>query len=291
MEIQQSLGGGGKKNYLLKEEKIIPLQTDQNNGIINNKYSKNEVSMRNKIAFTLAEVLITLGVIGIVAAMTLPTVIQKHQQKVAVTRLKQTYSQLFQAINLAQAEYGDYKNWPEVLIYGTAYDPDDYNGSRKDYVVEFFDKYIIPHLKLSKKPVYAAIDTLGYRLYKTKDGRDYSFFSSGREVYVCELSNGVSLFMSIDGTSDKKMTRFLIFADINGKTKPNVLGRDLFLFRFTETGGSIIVPYGLGFNQIQSRDDFINACAENSSNSDDKNLYCTGLIAHDGWEIKKDFPW
>lgn len=43
--------------------------------------------MRTK-GFTLAEVLITLGIIGIVAAMTLPILIQKHQEKVTVTKVK-----------------------------------------------------------------------------------------------------------------------------------------------------------------------------------------------------------
>ena len=43
-------------------------------------------------AFTLAEVLITLGIIGIVAAMTLPAIIQKQQDKITVTKLKKMYS-------------------------------------------------------------------------------------------------------------------------------------------------------------------------------------------------------
>ena len=44
-----------------------------------------------KKAFTLAEVLITLGIIGIVAAMTLPTLIGKYQKKQTVTQLKKAY--------------------------------------------------------------------------------------------------------------------------------------------------------------------------------------------------------
>lgn len=47
--------------------------------------------------FTLAEVLITLGIIGIVAAMTLPTIVSKYQEKVLVERLKQSYSIFSQA--------------------------------------------------------------------------------------------------------------------------------------------------------------------------------------------------
>ena len=43
-------------------------------------------------AFTLSEVLITLGIIGIIAAMTLPSLVGRYQEKVTVTRLKKYYS-------------------------------------------------------------------------------------------------------------------------------------------------------------------------------------------------------
>ena len=50
-----------------------------------------------KIAFTLAEVLITLGIIGVVAALTLPSVIAKYQDKVTVTKVKKAYAMFSQA--------------------------------------------------------------------------------------------------------------------------------------------------------------------------------------------------
>lgn len=53
-------------------------------------------------AFTLAEVLITLGIIGIVAAMTLPTVISNHKKKTIETRLQKFYSVANQAIKLSE---------------------------------------------------------------------------------------------------------------------------------------------------------------------------------------------
>ena len=58
------------------------------------------------IAFTLAEVLITLGVIGVVAALTIPNVIAKYQEMAAVVRLKKSYSVVTNAINRAMAEEG-----------------------------------------------------------------------------------------------------------------------------------------------------------------------------------------
>ena len=55
-------------------------------------------------AFTLAEVLITLGIIGIVAAMTLPALIQKNNNQVVEARLKKFYSVMNQAIIQAEAD-------------------------------------------------------------------------------------------------------------------------------------------------------------------------------------------
>lgn len=59
----------------------------------------------NQFAFTLAEVLITLGIIGIVASLTLPALIQKHQDKELVVRTKKLYSDLSNALVLAQKDY------------------------------------------------------------------------------------------------------------------------------------------------------------------------------------------
>ena len=58
----------------------------------------------NKYGFTLAEVLITLGVIGVVAAMTLPSLTKKYQDKILLTQVKKSYSELENAVKLYAAE-------------------------------------------------------------------------------------------------------------------------------------------------------------------------------------------
>ena len=55
------------------------------------------LEMKNFKAFTLAEVLITLGIIGVVASLTMPSVISNQNEKKTVTRVKKAYSTLQQA--------------------------------------------------------------------------------------------------------------------------------------------------------------------------------------------------
>lgn len=57
-----------------------------------------------KTAFTLAEVLVTLGIIGVVSAMTLPTLTKNHQRKVYVTQLHKIYNEFQQATESAITE-------------------------------------------------------------------------------------------------------------------------------------------------------------------------------------------
>lgn len=64
-----------------------------------------------KSAFTLAEVLITLGIIGVVAAMTLPPLLSKYRSTVTVNELKKTYSELQQAIKMSEVYNGDFRYW------------------------------------------------------------------------------------------------------------------------------------------------------------------------------------
>lgn len=61
------------------------------------------------IAFTLAEVLITLGIIGIVAALTIPNIIAGYRKKVVETRLAKLYSSINQAIKISEIKNGDCK--------------------------------------------------------------------------------------------------------------------------------------------------------------------------------------
>lgn len=70
------------------------------------------------VAFTLAEVLITLAIIGVVAAMTIPTLMQKTDRREKVAAVKSSYSQLSQAVKMATALNGNVDKWVDVKKSG-----------------------------------------------------------------------------------------------------------------------------------------------------------------------------
>lgn len=62
-------------------------------------------------AFTLAEVLIAVGIIGVIAAITIPNLISKNQEESRIVALKKTYSVLNSAIKLAIIDNGSPQTW------------------------------------------------------------------------------------------------------------------------------------------------------------------------------------
>ena len=83
--------------------------------------------------FTLAEVLITLGIIGVVAAMTIPSLITKYQKKAIETKFKEDFSIIQQVIRSNTA------NDTEIDMAVKDFDT--------NYLKTFFDTYFAPYMK------------------------------------------------------------------------------------------------------------------------------------------------
>ena len=96
------------------------------------------VVKNRKLGFTLAEVLITLGIIGVVAALTLPNLIAKYQRTVTVNKVKKFYTVMSAATNIAIAENGSMDSWDAFTKH--------HNGEEMQH---WFDKYLKPHLNVT----------------------------------------------------------------------------------------------------------------------------------------------
>ena len=173
--------------------------------------------------FTLAEILITLGIIGVVAALTMPALIQNHREKVTVTRLKKVYSVLSQAYVSASSENLDIKEWGLGKEFST-------DGAQA------IAEKLLPYLKLNKDCGFEKGCFPAGVVYTYLNGSGwYNLDSSGSRAYRAILSDGTLIAIESFGTYGK------IFVDINGFKGPNQDGRDLFAFRLKTEG---VIPFG-----------------------------------------------
>ena len=117
-------------------------------------------SLRKRAAFTLAEVLITLGIIGVVAAITMPALIQNYTHSVAETRLKKFYSDMNQAILQSIVDNGEVESWS--YFNNDITDDEGNKVNQSDKNDESFQKYLAPYLKITHKTIYRIIDLRGY---------------------------------------------------------------------------------------------------------------------------------
>lgn len=108
--------------------------------------TKSTLTSAKANGFTLAEVLITLGIIGIVAALTLPSLITNYREKQRVTQLKKIHSTLQQAFVRAQEAHGELQYWDLTKTDTGEVDEDgntilDHSGNEKvlSYLGEFLN--------------------------------------------------------------------------------------------------------------------------------------------------------
>ena len=94
-----------------------------------------------KPGFTMAEVLITIGIIGLVAALTFPILIKQYNYKITETRLKKFYTTINQAVMLAEVKYGDKTSWYEDLA-GSSIDSDGNPIEGSSQAEKWFKKYL-----------------------------------------------------------------------------------------------------------------------------------------------------
>ena len=194
-------------------------------------------SLKQKAAFTLSEVLITLGIIGVVAAMTMPVLIQRHREKVIVSQLKKSYSTIQQAYLMAVNELGTPDQW--ALNDDLLTDNDDVDDSKnllyymKDYLK--ITKYCGGEALGCWADTYSLKGTL-FQSHEYQKRYSKALLADGETILTYVLSPTCSGAYG----SVKDVCGFYRI-DVNGKKKPNQMGRDVFTFYIAKNR---IVPAG-----------------------------------------------
>lgn len=190
----------------------------------------------NHLAFTLAEVLITLGIIGVVAALTIPSLMQKNQDSATVSKLKKVYSTLSNAYNFAVKDNGTPDTWG---FTGAAY-----NATSSTIMIT----NIIPYLNVSQN-CGTANGCFPNVTYKLLDNSSWANISTNGQPKL-KLQDGISLTAVYEGGNCNNVWGSLpqlqtacgdYDVDINGDSPPNQVGKDYFRFNLTKYG---ILPTG-----------------------------------------------
>lgn len=225
-----------------------------------------------KRAFTLSEVLITLGIIGIVAAMTMPVLVGSSRKSEIESKLKKVYSVVNQAVNISMSD-GRWTMPPTYYRYD--------NNLLNEWLQTALFKY----------------------LNKTESFRNSNEFNHPLSNYMKDwpgiiLSDGTILWFNNNA-------QIHVSVDINGTKGPNKQGVDLFNFFLDfedKRNLGNFYPSGYAFAKKEenadkfgdiyvygNREKMIQYC------SDKKLLYgnsgtCALLIMNDGWRVSEDYP-
>lgn len=178
----------------------------------------------SKFAFTLAEVLITLGIIGVVAAMTMPSLIQSYKEKATVTAVKQSYSIFAQALKMVTIDNPDLSALTDSKL------------SAKENSQIMFNE-ISKHIKKVKS---CDVDKkcMGNTYYLNLNNEKVSNWDTYNNLVTGVLANGTSFWiLSLPASiSGEETYAGQIGIDINGNKRPNKFGVDFFWFTFNKNG-------------------------------------------------------
>lgn len=218
--------------------------------------------MKKKNAFTLAEVLITLGIIGIVAAMTLPALIANYKRQEYSTRIKKFYSTLSQAIIRSEVDNGAAIYWTKANQLKDDEGKCDY-GANADWNKAFIEKYILPYLKYVSAGIKKWDSNNNYETIVLTDGSEF-MLHNGDCIDIIYDMNGLGKSPDKDGYD-----RFRFLMCFNDTKRNSFWGNKSKFFG--------------AYGRCVNRDNALTNCKNNP-------ITCSVLLECDGWEFKEDYP-
>lgn len=215
------------------------------------------------VGFTLAEVLITLGIIGIVAALTIPNLMSKYREKVAITKVKKFYTTMSQVHLRSIADNGEIDGWDWVPYGGE---------SNNEIVKAWFNKYWAPYLK--------DVEIIDRKVLKDDELKDDGIvfkMADGSIGKMGGFSGGylhIGYYLNMKALDDPKS------------------GVNSFLFGFAQKKDT--AKCKMRFNTYGCDVSDVNALKNNSTYgcySGRMHVYCAHLLQVNNWEVPRDYPY
>ena len=244
-----------------------------------------------KKAFTLAEVLITLGIIGVVAAMTMPTLIANHQKEVVATSLRKAYAELNLALQMSISKYGDVSTW-------------DYQSA--DDIDKWAATYIAPNFKVlssgscssNRKPI-----CMGVPLAGNLGASSYLYSGNMIAPYLIVTAGGAAKAFAFYKYNSYNEVRVYAYLKLPNDRKA-MKGKEVFTFVLNPSKDAAFKPFGVSgtvpfTTGSISRETLLKGpiraggCYKGAGGPDYYTAgdSCGAVIMMDGWKIKPDYPW
>lgn len=242
-------------------------------------------------SFTMAEVLITLGIIGIVAAMTLPALVSEHKKKTVEARLKKFYSVANQAILQSELKNGPKEYWARCgdgipkPNSSTMLCEDWYNLYLRDYLNTVYVEHFLNNYQ--NTAAYFADGSL----MVIKSGYDIFFYPFAKDFDKEDFFH-----VSEDGTTSrpdagKKFFAFTFVANMQSSSTSLNKGKGIEPYKslickeeIQPDGSKKVVCNNLTRDELLNNPNY--GCNKNSPYK----AYCTALIQENNWEIPDDYP-
>ena len=260
---------------------------------------KNKSTNHHK-GFTIVELILILGIIGVIAAFTMPTLIAKCQQYIIENRMKHTYALLQDVFSRSEADFEVLGN-SEVI---------EKNVSTADSFINFVSAYMLPYLKNAK--LYAGDNKLSLRQLGYKDGirrMNSSAYWAGPDVTpTClRLSSGVTIFTNsatyvTSSEGAKYYLSFRLIVDVNGPSGPNMRAVDTSNMIKYKLAGPIFLEGEANATKATgsfSGDTYTFSSltwetptdAEIRAKCYSSEVTCGTLIKRNNWKFPKDYPY
>ena len=236
--------------------------------------------------FTMAEVLITLGVIGIVAAMTIPQMMQGYRKKVVETELQKAVSMLNQAVMLSSV----YNNTPDQ--WGIE------NGAQ-----DTFKLYIKPYIDVATECENKKIDDPKNICCNNVQGftGSNSFYTGQKYI----LKNGLAISFRGGATTGTSQRRGIFYIFLETGAHKYIMGKNVFTFnliiedtkKYLVTGTRDYPSRATFCSGLEPKAKMIDLCENGTSYSSGggkegyaAGITCTAMIECNNWKIPDDYP-
>ena len=187
---------------------------------------------KTKIAFTLAEVLIALTIIGVVAAMTIPILLKTTEDREHITAWKKNYSVLIQVFKQIYARENDsysLSDYPTSASMGTYFCKVQNNLKILKSGLDCTDE---------KNPTSSGDTVWGSRFWRLKDGTNMTNkLDAAYSDYSIKLNDGAIIQFDCNN---------LFWVDVNGDKGPNTVGRDIYYLFINHDNSGVPKTYFWG---------------------------------------------